>query len=162
MTRDFARIRLRPLGNGKGSNMEYLLLWSGDCKGMRKARIPAIPAQGITGHVGRYGLIVPDCDAIRKALPARLRKAFDRAGGFWFDKMSNISPAAMSLADRRGKPIVTLYLQPIAKRDVTIPIDLANTIAQCLARAVTEKAFADCVIPDIGAKTLARLERLIS
>ena len=95
--------------------MEYLLLWSGDVRGMRKTRIPATEAQGVTGHIGRYGLVIPDRQALRLALPYRFRKACDRAGGFWFDKFRDDSPAHMELRDCRGRYLTTLYLQPIRK-----------------------------------------------
>ena len=52
---------------------------------------------------------VPDCDAIRAALPGNLRKAFDRAGGFWFDKYDATKPASMTLTSTRGALIGTLY-----------------------------------------------------
>lgn len=93
--------------------MKYLLLWSGDIRGMKKADIPATETQGISGHIGRYGLVVPCRDSIRAALPYRFRKALDRAGGFWFDWSDDKSPAHMQLSDRRGKYLTTLYLQPI-------------------------------------------------
>ena len=93
--------------------MEYLLLWSGDCRGMKKARIPATPTQGITGHIGRYGLVVPDRASLRAALPYRLRKALDRCGGFWFDQSNDKSAAHMDLQGYRGAPLVRLYLQPL-------------------------------------------------
>lgn len=81
---------------------------------MKKARIPATPAQGMTGHIGRYGLVTPDRDAIRSVLPYRLLKAFDRCGGFWFDRSNDDSPAHMDLLGYRGKPLLRLYLQPLA------------------------------------------------
>lgn len=93
--------------------MHYLLLWSGDVRGMRKAHIPAVEAPGMTGHLGPHSLVVPDRAAIAAALPYRFRKAFDRAGGFWFDKNRETSPAHVTLRDRRGKYLTTLYLQPI-------------------------------------------------
>lgn len=94
--------------------MEYLLLWSGsNDKGMKKARIPATEAQGITGHIGRYGLVVPDREAIVAALPYRFKKAMRRCGGFWFDHNNDRSPAHCDLSDRRGKHLIRLYLQPL-------------------------------------------------
>ena len=93
--------------------MEYLLLWSGDIRGMKKTRIPVSAAQGMIGHIGRYGLVVPDRQVLRQALPYRFRKACDRAGGFWFDKFRDDSPAHMELTDRRGRYLTTLYLQPV-------------------------------------------------
>ena len=60
--------------------MDFLLLWSGDVKGMRKARIPSIPCQGFLHRLDKEGAaVVPDTTAIGQALPARLRLAFERA-----------------------------------------------------------------------------------
>lgn len=96
--------------------MEYLLLWSGDKKGMRKARIPAFESRGIAGHWRNGKLWIPDAASIRAALPFRYRAAFDRACGvFWFDARGKDFPASMRLESSRGKPLVTLYLQPLTK-----------------------------------------------
>ena len=95
--------------------MTYLFLWSGTPRGDRKARIPAIPAPGMIGHIGPHGLVVPCPDAVRAALPARHRPAFDRReGDFWFDRDRNNGPAALTLRDRRGRELTTIYCQPIA------------------------------------------------
>lgn len=52
---------------------------------------------------------IPDKAAIRAALPGNLRKAFDRAQGFWFDKHDHEKPGSMTLYTTRGKLIGTLY-----------------------------------------------------
>jgi hypothetical protein len=94
--------------------MEYLLLWSGEARGMRKARIPAFESNGLAGHWRDGKLWIPDAAAIRAALPFRYRAAFDRACGvFWFDKRGKDFPASMHLNSSRGKWLVTLYLQPL-------------------------------------------------
>lgn len=80
---------------------------------MRKAHIPAEKASGMVGHLGPRGLVVPDRAAVAAALPYRFRKAFDRAGQFWFNRHRDSAPATMMLSDRRGKYLTTLYLQPI-------------------------------------------------
>jgi len=92
--------------------MEYLLLWSGQIRGMRKARIPAVDAPGMVGHIGPRGLVNPDPAAVRATLPFRFRKAFDRAA-VWYNRHHDAGPAVIRLADRRGRPIATLYLQPL-------------------------------------------------
>jgi hypothetical protein len=98
--------------------MDYLLLWSGAVRGMRKARIPSTPAPGMIGHIGPLGLVNPDPAAVRAALPYRFRKAFDRAGPyFWYDKYARVGPAVLRLSDRRGKPLVTVYLQPLTAEE---------------------------------------------
>ena len=65
--------------------MEYLMLWSGDMYGMRKARVPAVENTGICGHWRNGKCMVPDMGAIRKALPRRYRAMFDRHAALWFD-----------------------------------------------------------------------------
>lgn len=97
--------------------MEYILLWSGNIRGMKKTRIPATDAQGMGGHIGRHGLVIPDKQSLRLALPYRFRRACDRSGGFWFDKFCDDSPAHMELTDRRGRYLTTLYLQPIRGKE---------------------------------------------
>lgn len=93
--------------------MEYLLLWSGDKKGMRKARIPAIEARGISGHYRDGKFYRPDMTAIRAALPFRYRAAMDREPAMWFDKHDDGKAATMRLYSSRGKELVQLYLQPL-------------------------------------------------
>lgn len=93
--------------------MEYLLLWSGIVRGMRKARIPAISSRGITGHLAKGQLVTPCKDSIRAALPFRFRAAFDRDSSVWFDKHKPDYPCRIHLTNRRGKAMVTLYLQPL-------------------------------------------------
>ncbi len=63
----------------------------------------------------------PDCAAIRAELPHRWRKAFDRAGGFWWpksaclptlgiDTVDNERPQGlMVLQDWRGRYLTTLH-----------------------------------------------------
>lgn len=51
----------------------------------------------------------PDMAAVRAALPANLRKAFDRAGSFWFDNYSDAKPGHMTLYTTRGVLLGTLY-----------------------------------------------------
>lgn len=78
------------------------------------------------GHWDRESrtLVAPDNDAIRAALPYRLRAAFERArgaakcGGFWFGGNSLGGPIRqqaghMELRGYRGKHLATLYAIPV-------------------------------------------------
>lgn len=99
--------------------MEFLLLWSGEVRGMRKARIPAVPATGFLSRTDERGaLVAPKRDAIRAALPKRLRPAFDRA--HLADAASRIGEANgrqsalfYDLVSADDRPITRLYLQPL-------------------------------------------------
>lgn len=93
--------------------MEYLLLWSGEKRGMKKARIPAKEHNGVYGHWRDGRLYIPDLAAVRAALPFRYRKAHDRNAAIWFDRDRNDAPAVRNLTDCRGRPLLTLYLQPL-------------------------------------------------
>jgi hypothetical protein len=95
--------------------MKYLLLWSGEKYGMKKARIPAIESRGFSGHWRGEKLFNPDNGAIAKALPRRYRAAFNRAPIFWYDKARDDSPCHCTLYTTRGAPIVTIYLQPLTE-----------------------------------------------
>lgn len=92
--------------------MQYLLLWSGEKRGMRKARIPAVASAGLCGHWRNGVLFVPCRDSIRAALPYHYRKAFDRAA-IWYDKHDDSRPAVANLASARGVHLLTIYLQPL-------------------------------------------------
>lgn len=50
----------------------------------------------------------PCPDAVAAALPHRWRKAFSRGPLWWFERDGE-GPAHMTLRDRRGKAIVTIY-----------------------------------------------------
>lgn len=89
--------------------MQYLLLWSGEKRGMRKARISAVESRGLCGHWRNGALLVPCRDSIRAALPYRYRKSFDRASMWYQDR----GPTVCHLASTRGKSLVTIYLQPL-------------------------------------------------
>jgi hypothetical protein len=86
---------------------------------------PCVPAVDTQSGVGLYceqseRFLKPCPVAIRAALPARLRKAFDRgAGNCWFDKASRIDstgklcgPAPyLPLSDAKGNRVETAYFQ---------------------------------------------------
>lgn len=99
--------------------MDFLLLWSGDVAGMRKARIPSEPCRGFLHRLDETGAaVVPDCSEIGEVLPARLRAAFDRA------QMTEVKdvggrvcrrqpPLMFDLCRKDGSWITRLYLQPL-------------------------------------------------
>jgi plasmid stabilization system protein ParE len=73
----------------------------------------------VTAHNGAYVATVratqgalreqPDMGAVRDGLPHNLRKAFDRAGAFWFDKHDVTKPGIMRLyALRDSRHLATL------------------------------------------------------
>ena len=80
---------------------------------MKEARIPAKEHNGVYGHWRDGKLFVPDLSAVRAALPYRYRKAHDRNCAIWFDRGSNNTAAQQHLTDSRGRPLLTLYLQPL-------------------------------------------------
>lgn len=99
--------------------MEYLLLWSGDVRGMKKARIPSEPCRGYLFSVDETGAhVVPSRDAIRAALPQRLRAAFDRSQqsqlrGAEPMRRQKQPPLTFALCRADHSWITTLYLQPL-------------------------------------------------
>lgn len=44
---------------------------------------------------------------------------------------------------------------------ITLTIKQAELVVSCLARAIVENAFKDCVVPDIGEKTIGMIQRKI-
>lgn len=86
-----------------------------------KFTVPSVQAT-FAGHWDSASrtLVAPDNQAIRAALPYRLRKAFDRAipesgkGGFWFD--GDTGNGHVTLTAARGRRILaTLYAIPITE-----------------------------------------------
>lgn len=95
--------------------MSYLLLWSGDIRGMKKARIAATPATGILSNRDESGALVsPDRDAIRVALPYRFRAAWDRVANTLTRDNRKGAPFFWTLRDRRGRYLTTIYAQPLS------------------------------------------------
>lgn len=93
--------------------VQFVMLASPSMRGFTKATVPAREA-ALAGTWGGGKPWTPDTDAIRAALPSRLRKAFDRSGGtVWHDGtvpvvLGRPKPAKLYLTDRRGKPLYTL------------------------------------------------------
>lgn len=85
----------------------FMMIASPRMFGFRKAKIPAREA-AIAGVWSGGKPWTPDVDAVRAALPTRLRKALDRSGGaVWHDKHTS-RPSRLYLTDYRGKPLYTL------------------------------------------------------
>lgn len=99
--------------------MEFLLLWSGEVRGMRKTRIPSEPCVGLLHRLDETGApVVPSRSAINDALPTRLRPAFERAhlsqARFDTPKMGQRQPPLYyDLWRANYKPIARIYLQPL-------------------------------------------------
>ena len=71
-----------------------------------------------TWHEGKP--YAPNREQFRAALPQRWRKAFDRACAgvpFWHGK--HTEQCSISLSDRRGRYLATVYCQPIQDPDAT-------------------------------------------
>lgn len=96
----------------------YSLHLSKSRDGFGKPAVRSIPTTGIAGHLCPVTgvIVVPDPVAIRAALPHYYRKAFDRGHTFWFTdqagKPNPPKPAHMTLLDRRGHTLNTLYAIP--------------------------------------------------
>lgn len=88
------------------------LMLSNHKKGFGKPCVAATEA-AVYG-VYRDGVpYAPDAQAVRDALPHYYRKAYDRAGGtFWWSKHGDNDSAYLTLNDRRGKWLNTLYAVP--------------------------------------------------
>lgn len=99
--------------------MDFLLLWSGEVKGMRKVRIPSVLCQGFLHRLDEEGVaVVPDAAAIAEALPARLRLAFERAPmtevkTIGAQSRKHQPPLMFDLCRLDGSWITRLYLQPL-------------------------------------------------
>lgn len=93
--------------------MKYLMLWSGNVRGMKKQTIAAQPAIGFLSDTdGNGNLVTPNAALVRAALPARLRKAFDRSSLTRRHEPGN-SPFWYELRNVRGEWITNVYLQPL-------------------------------------------------
>jgi len=101
--------------------MKFLLLWSGEVKGMKKTEIPAV--ENNIGTVGTWNagkLYLPDGFKLRSAMPYRFLKAYDRQANWhnlpqiWVDATNNDAPLTFRLSNSRGKIMLIGYCQPIA------------------------------------------------
>jgi hypothetical protein len=99
--------------------MQFLLLWSGNKLGFRKARIQGKPSKGIIGHWREGNVYVPDATQLRASIPKRYLPAYDRQVNFgglpqiWADERDNDLPLTIRLYGSRGKLLVLIYLQPL-------------------------------------------------
>lgn len=106
----------------------YSMHLSRHVDGFGKPSVPAVIAPALSGHYGEdeRDIVQPDRAAIREALPHYYRKAFDRAGSFWFPKDTitfdrSVSPwvskgskaaAYVALYSTRGRWLNTVYAIP--------------------------------------------------
>ncbi|WP_227272050.1 hypothetical protein [Roseobacter weihaiensis] len=99
--------------------MDFLLLWSGDVRGMRKAQIPSTPCKGYLHRIDENGAaVVPDREAIEAVLPVRLRPAFRRSQQCQINNDEPMrgqrqAPLMFDLCRQNGTWITRLYLQPL-------------------------------------------------
>ncbi|UFS66929.1 hypothetical protein LO749_20765 [Paracoccus denitrificans] len=72
-------------------------------------------------HLDNGKHLVPDYAAIRAAIPHQHRKAFDRAGRWWFPLtlrsalsgvLDRLNAASLTLTDSKGRVLGTLYATP--------------------------------------------------
>lgn len=72
-------------------------------------------------HLDNGKHLVPDYAAIRDAIPHQHRKAFDRAGNWWFPLtlhsalsgiLDKLNAASLTLHDSKGRLLGTLYATP--------------------------------------------------
>lgn len=95
--------------------VQYQLHFSRQPAFSGKPKVPAVPMRATAGHYDpeSRACLCADLAAVRAALPARLRRAFDRAI-VWYPGSGDIMrPAQAALRNARGRFIGTLYLQPI-------------------------------------------------
>lgn len=93
-------------------------------RGMGKPCVKAIEPLAPVGVFDQLAkrFLQPDKAAVREALPAQWRKAFDRSGGnFWYVKGPNGTEIGetrftkapyLNLRDYRGRPLATIYALP--------------------------------------------------
>lgn len=94
--------------------VQYQLQFSRQPALKGKLKVPAVPMRATAGHYDPESrqCLCADVNAVRDALPTRLRKAFDRAT-VWYPQSGDIMrPAYAPLRNAHGKFIGTLYLQP--------------------------------------------------
>jgi hypothetical protein len=99
--------------------MKFLLLWSGDIRGAKKAIIEGVESKGVNGHWRDGTLYVPNANQVIEALPKMHHKAFNRSILFnglpqlWADARNNDAPLVMRLSNTRLKIMATYYFQPL-------------------------------------------------
>ena len=93
--------------------LQYSIALNHDGARVFSAVVPALEA-GLVGDYHGGKPYQPSRDATRQALPARYRKAFDRALSWWATKhASRHIPLKCELRDSTGKPMGTLYATPM-------------------------------------------------
>lgn len=86
---------------------------------LRKFTVRGLPSATGVGAYWDGESYLPDLAALAEALPYNWRKAYARSGSFWFSKNAKvgghgdqIGTGTMTLRDRRGEYITTLYAIP--------------------------------------------------
>lgn len=95
--------------------MQYQLHFTRQPTLRGKVKVAAVPMRATAGHYDPESrqCLCADLEAVRAALPARLRRAFDRAT-VWYPGSGDIMrPAHAALRNANGRFIGTLYLQPV-------------------------------------------------
>lgn len=120
--------------------MRFILDWS-TSRPLHNGRRPLVAAVPSPTGIGKYDAATreiwqPDAAAVRAAIPAVWRAAFDRVGhGFWFDKHNNDAVPYLDLRDRRGAFLARIYAFPTSAPPVYGP-----TRNERAARAVSAAA----------------------
>lgn len=92
--------------------VRYRITPGGEGIGRKPFWVPSV-TPALNGHTIEGQTYAPDDAAVRDGLPARWRRVFDRAGGWWFDR-NTAAPMVChkALYDARGRHVVTLYAVP--------------------------------------------------
>lgn len=85
---------------------QYVLSLSREVPGLNRAPITSEP-------FGTHERPIPEI--VRQALPARYRRAFDRAGSWWRDRHAAkpFPVLHVQLTDARGRYLTTVYATPV-------------------------------------------------
>lgn len=93
--------------------MQYLVLWSGNIRGARKARIGSERAY-LVGHYVDGWPVTFDRDQFREAIAAQHRKAWDEhRAQAWLTSDKPDAPWAVDIYGTRGNRLATYYCQPM-------------------------------------------------
>jgi hypothetical protein len=93
--------------------LHFQLMTGSRIRGFGKPVVKAAE-RGLTGVYREGKPYGPDMSAVRECLPFRFRKAFDRAGGtWWFISGEEERASYVTLRDRRGKYLATIYANAV-------------------------------------------------
>lgn len=95
--------------------MNYLVLWSGNVRGARKARIGAERAH-LIGHYVNGAPMTFDGKAFRETLAPQHKRAWDEGRAqSWLTGDKPDSPWAVHIYGTRGQRLATYYCQPLTE-----------------------------------------------